>query len=310
MATIVTLTLNPAVDKSSAVDTVASEIKLRCDPPTFDPGGGGINVARAVKKLGGDALAIYAAGGGPGQRLQALLANEGIRQQIIPIEGETRESLTVYERTSGLQYRFGMPGPQLTAAEWQAAIDAVVAAGADYVVASGSLPPGAPVDFYAQLVRAARDAGSKVIVDTSGDALRALAGAGFYLAKPNLREIEMLAGEQFHDEDQLRDAVQRAIRDHRHVENVVVSMGSSGAALITETDFVVYRPPTVPIESKVGAGDSMVGGIVFALAEGRNLQDAVRYGVAAGSAAVMTPGTELCRPDDTRRIYERIAVLA
>lgn len=309
MTKIVTLTLNPTIDKSSAVDTVASEIKLRCDPPTFDPGGGGINVSRAVKKLGGEALAIYLAGGGPGDRLNMLLDREGVPQQTVPISGETRESLTVYERSTGLQYRFGMPGPEITADEWQAAIDLVLSFEADYIVASGSLPPGIPVDFYAQLVRAARAASSKVIVDTSGEALQALSGSGFFLAKPNLREIEMLAGEQFKAEEQLRDVVQQAIRDQRHVENVVVSMGSSGAALISATDFVLYRPPTVPIQSKVGAGDSMVAGIVFALAEGRDMRDAVRYGVAAGSAAVMTPGTELCRKEDTDHIYERIAVL-
>jgi 6-phosphofructokinase 2 len=309
MQRIVTLTFNPAIDKSSATESVASEIKIRCKTPSYEPGGGGINVSRAIKNLGGETLAVYAAGGPPGIMLQKLLEQQGINQQPIAIQNWTRENLSIYEESSGLQYRFGLPGAEMTEAEWQRCLDAVFMAETDYIVASGSLPPAMPIDIYKQLAERAADVKARLIVDTSGDALAALKGAGVYLLKPNLRELQILSGEKFQGEDQLKHAAQKLISDGL-TEIVVVSMGASGAALVTADDFVQMRPPVVPIESKVGAGDSMVGGIVMALARGDSLRDAVRYGIAAGTAAVMTPGTQLCRKEDTENIAKRISVFA
>lgn len=308
MSTLITLTMNPTVDKSTTVETVASEIKLRCAAPQFDPGGGGINVSRAVSKLGGESIAAYTAGGRPGEMLGDLLGQEAITLHPIPIAGATRENLTVYEDSSGLQYRFGMPGPTLTQAEWQRCLDVVFEQEADYIVASGSLPPGVPDDFYAQLANRARDTASRVIIDTSGPALAALVHAHVYLMKPNLREIELLSGEAFSDETRLIETAQRLIADGMS-EVLVISMGGSGALFVTADQSMMLRPPVVPIQSKVGAGDSMVGGIVWSLANGDALEVAVRYGIAAGSAAVMTPGTELCRREDVLRIFERVAVV-
>lgn len=179
---------------------------------------------------------------------------------------------------------------------------------ADYIVASGSLPPGVPDDFYAQLAKRAQDTASRVIVDTSGDALAALVHANVFLMKPNLREVELLSGEKFRDEGHLIEIAQRLIEEGM-AEVFVISMGASGALFITAGTSAMMRPPVVPIQSKVGAGDSMVGGIVWSLARGDALEVAVRYGIAAGSAAVMTPGTELCRREDVLNIYERIAIV-
>lgn len=307
MKKIVTLTVNPALDKSTSVGTVASEIKLRCARPTFDPGGGGINVSRAVKKLGGESLAIYTSGGPYGEMLGQLLERESIQQQPITIKDHTRESFTVFEESSTLQYRFGMPGPDMDEDEWERCIEAVLATEADYVVGSGSLAPGMPVDFYAQLTRRLAGRDTKVIVDTSGPALRAMETSGVYLLKPNLAEVETITGREFESEDQLRDLAREIIRGGT-MEVVVISMGASGAAFITADDYAQLRPPVVPIKSKVGAGDSMVGGLVLGLAQGRDLLDAVRYGIAAGTAAVMTPGTQLCRKEDTDSIYERVSI--
>lgn len=308
MPKIVTLTMNPTIDKSTSVESVASEIKLRCDAPQFDPGGGGINVSRAIKKLDGDSLAAYVAGGRSGERLGDLLKRESIALEPIPVAAFTRENMTVYEESSGLQYRFGMPGPTLTEAEWHKCLDVVMAQNADYIVGSGSLPPGVPDDFYAQLAERAQDTTSRVIIDTSGLALEALAQSHVFLMKPNLREIELLSGESFTDEVHLIDIAQRLISEGM-AEVLVISMGASGALFVTQDQSVMMRPPVVPIQSKVGAGDSMVGGIVWSLAKGDDLDVAVRYGIAAGSAAVMTKGTELCRREDVLRIYDRIAVV-
>jgi 6-phosphofructokinase 2 len=308
MQSIITLTLNPTIDKSTEVDSVASEIKLRCAAPTFDPGGGGINVSRAIHKLGGSSEALYTCGGPPGEMLNNLLEREGLSQRPLAIDNLTRENLTVFETTSNLQYRFGMPGPDLTESEWQACIDAVLESNADYVVASGSLPPGVPDDFYATLATQATENGSRVIIDTSGDALQACRESRAYLMKPNLRELQQLAGRDFSDEEDIirmaRDLIGQGM-----AEALVISMGAQGATLVTADDSVQMRPPVVPIKSKVGAGDSMVGGMVRSLADGDSLRDAVRHGIAAGTAAVMTPGTELCRKDDAENLFGRIAVI-
>lgn len=304
---IVTLTLNPTIDKSTAIDSVASEIKMYCDEPVYDPGGGGLNVSRAIKKLGGDSRAVFACGGPSGEMLKSLLEREGLTMQPIPIAGMTRENLIVYEKSTGVQFRFGMPGARLSETELKACTDAVLSSGAEYLVASGSLPPGVPIDYYAQLTKTARAQGMKVIVDTSGKALEALDGADPFLLKPNIGELEIFSGEQFSGEKRLREVGQKLIARHL-ADALVVSLGAGGAVLITLDRFVQLRPPVVPVKSKVGAGDSMVGGIVWALSEGRDLVDAVRWGIAAGSAAVMSSGTSLDHIDDADEIYPQITV--
>ncbi|MGB7341435.1 MAG: 1-phosphofructokinase family hexose kinase [Phototrophicaceae bacterium] len=306
MKKIVTLTVNPTIDKSSRVDTVASEIKLRCDVPAFHPGGGGINVSRAIKKLGGESTAIYTAGGGSGQMLTHLLEQEHITTHPIPISDLTRENLTVYENSTGLQYRFGMPGPMVT--EWQRCIDVTLAANADYIVASGSLAPAMPTDFYKQLADRVRATDSKLIVDTSGTALEACVDSDVFLLKPNLYELELLSGKKFESEDKMLGIVREMIAKGM-AEVFVISMGAAGAMMITADQAVKMRPPVVPIQSKVGAGDSMVGGLVWSLSNGDDLITAVRYGISAGTAAVMTEGTELCRSDDVHDIFARIAII-
>ena len=174
-----------------------------------------------------------------------------------------------------------------------------------YLVASGSLPSGVPLEFYGEITRYAREYDIRVILDTAGDALNHAVGKGVYLIKPNLRELELFAGEQISDEAQIKTAGRRLIAEGL-AEVIVLSLGARGAALITRDEVLHFHAPVVPIRSKVGAGDSMVGGIVNALAEGRSLPDAVRFGVASGSAAVMTPGTLLCRRDDAYRLYESV----
>ncbi len=307
MENVATLTMNPALDVGTSIHSVAPEIKLRCDSPRFHPGGGGINVSRAIRFLGGESSAVYAAGGHNGTMLTQLLGDEGIDGFPVSIAGITRESFVVYEESTALQYRFTMPGPELTAEEWIACLETLFNLNPAIIVASGSLPRGVPVEFYGEITRYARDYGIRVIVDTAGDALSRTVGKGVYMLKPNLRELELFAGEKIRGESHIKAASRRLIAEGL-AEVLVVSMGAAGAALITNSDYLHFRAPVVPIASKVGAGDSMVGGIVMGLAEGRSLADAVRFGVAAGSAAVMTPGTQLCRRDDTYRLFDAVSV--
>jgi len=307
MDKIVTLTMNPSLDVSTSIGTVAPEIKLRCAPASFDPGGGGINVSRAIHFLGGESTAVFTSGGHTGMMLKSLLDEENIINHPVPIDGLTREGFAVFEKTSTLQYRFNMPGPELDADEWINALETVFELGPKYIVASGSLPPGVPIEFYGEITRYAAQYDIRVVVDTSGEALHKSFGKGVYLLKPNLDELEMFSGEDIEGEDHIREVARRLISEGL-TEVMVVSMGAAGAALITESEYAHMRAPLVKVQSKVGAGDSMVGGIVMGLAEGRSMIDAVRWGIAAGTAAVMTPGTDLCRKADAQRLYKQITV--
>lgn len=305
MQKVLTLTMNPALDISTRVNSVAPEIKLRCAAPKFHPGGGGVNVSRALRFLGGSSTAVYAAGGHTGAMLSQLLDAEGIHCRVLPIAGLTRESFVVYEDSSTLQYRFTMPGPVLSAEEWIACLEAVFDLEPDIIVASGSLPAGVPAEFYGEITRYAAASGIRVLVDTAGEPLRRAIGKGVYLMKPNLRELELFAGEKLQDEAGIKSIARRLIAEGLS-QVIVVSMGAAGAALITADDYLRQNAPIVKPQSKVGAGDSMVAGLVLGLAQGLSLRETLCLGIAAGSAAVMTPGTQLCRKEDAFKLYQQI----
>jgi len=307
MKTIITLTMNPAIDKSASVAQVIVERKLYCHSPRFEPGGGGVNVSRAIRKLGGTSTALFPCGGPTGDHLLDLLRKEGLDCRPIPVGGWTRENLVVLEESSGLQFRFGMPGSPLSEKEWRNCLNAVTdsSRNPDYIVASGSLPAGVPEDFYAQVARIGKGLGARVIVDTSGNSLRLALQEGVYLIKPNIRELGELVGKELVDESSQREIAMEMVRSGQCAV-VALSLGAGGVLLATADGCQRLQTPLVPIKSKVGAGDSMVGGIVLSLARGNDVQDAVRFGVAAGAAAVMTPGSELCRREDTERLYRRL----
>jgi 6-phosphofructokinase 2 len=309
MERIITLTMNPSLDISSSVEHVIADRKLRCRPSSYEPGGGGINISRAIQRLGGNSSALYPAGGTFGQMLQNLLDREGIPHFPILIEESTRENFTILEESSGRQFRFGMPGPMLRETEWKRCLGALVALDVKpkYVVASGSLPPGVPEDFYAQLAQIASGFGARLIVDTSGEPLRLASQAGVYLLKPNMNEMESLIRREIKNELELEEMAREPVEKGLS-EVIIISLGAGGALMVSRDGCEHVRAPTVPIKSRVGAGDSMVAGIVLSLANGKSLQDALRFGVAAGAAAVMTPGTELCRREDTERLYQQIIV--
>jgi len=311
MVDVVTLTINPAIDLSVSVERVAPIHKLRCSDARRDPGGGGINVARVIKRLGGDVTAVYAAGGALGQLLRRLIDEEGIPAQATPIAGETREDFTISERSSGAQYRFVLPGPQLSEQDWSACLG--LCAGLDqrtrFVVGSGSLPPGVPDVFYGRLAQAAKQAGQKIIVDSSGPPLRAALEAGVYLIKPSLNEFRLLLGEPLESEAD-RIAACRSLVAQGRTEAVALTLGDQGALLVTREQ--VLRAPALPIKpvSIVGAGDSFLGAMIWSLASGHGMEMALRYGVAAGSAALLLPGTELCRREDVERLVDDVHVKA
>ncbi len=307
MQTIITLTMNPTIDKSASVAQVIVERKLYCHSSRFEPGGGGVNVSRAIRKLGGESTALFPCGGATGDHLLELLQQEGLTCRPIPVEGFTRENLVVLEESSGQQFRFGMPGAPLNDKEWHQCLD--VLAGTDqkpaYIVASGSLPPGVPDDFYAQVARIGKSLGARVIVDTSRIPLRLALEEGVYLIKPNIRELADLVGRELVDETSQRKITMEMVSSGKCAV-VALSLGAGGVLLTTADGHERLQTPVVPIKSKVGAGDSMVGGIVLSLSRGNEVRDAVRFGIAAGAAAVMTPGSELCRREDAERLYGQL----
>jgi 6-phosphofructokinase 2 len=307
MKRIGTLTVNPTIDLNARVEQVIAGRKLRCDQPRREPGGGGVNVSRAIHRLGGESLLLYLGGGPTGAMLQGLLEGEGLKPRQIPIEGWTRENVHIIEERSEQQFRFGMPGPEVHEEEWQRCLDELrrLDPAPDYLVASGSLAPGIPDDFYRRAARIGNDIGARVVVDTSGEALRQLKGGEAFLIKPNIHELQDLAGRDLEDEDEQVEAAQRAIGEGC-CEVVALSLERGGTVVITADGSEFVRAPTVPIRSKVGAGDSMVAGVVLGLAREMELMDAIRFGVAAASSAVMTVGTELCRREDTERIYRKM----
>ena len=306
MKPIVTLTLNPTVDKSTYVDKIVPEHKLRCATPKFEPGGGGINVSRALKRLGGNSLAVFPASGPTGALLQHLLTQEGIEQLPIETASWTRENFIVVDSSSNQQYRFGMPGPELTITEQHRVLDALrsIAPRPEFLVISGSLPPGVEPDFLINIVRAANQVGVKVVLDTSGPALQQVVEAGgVYLIKPNLGELCKLVGASELDSVCVAEAARELIGEGKCLL-VAASMGPQGACLISNGLVDHVPAPAVKKLSTVGAGDCMVAGMVYALAAGQPLREVVRLGVACGTAATMNSGTELFRRADADKLYQ------
>jgi 6-phosphofructokinase 2 len=304
MTAILTLTMNPALDVSTQTPEVRPTDKLRCAAPTHEPGGGGINVARVITALGGAATALFPSGGPAGRMIERLMEDAGVAFRAIPIAGITRESFTVDEALTGRQFRFVLPGPPMTAAE-QAAVLAALNGWAQaprYVVASGSLPPGVGNDFYVGLGRACAERGARLLFDAPGEVLAASAGAGALLVKPNLLELETADGRCLRTRPQRIEAARRLIAA-KVAEIVVVSNGPGGVLVVTASEDETIAAPHVAARSAVGAGDSMVAAITFGLSRGMTTCVAVRYGMAAGAAAVMTPASMLAHRDDTDRLF-------
>ncbi len=298
--------MNPAMDIYMTVDKLEADRKLRGGAPRMEPGGGGINVSKAIAKLGGKSTAIFTHGGYIGDGYSLMLAEEDFEQLPVWVKRNTRQNLIVREESTGCLYRFGTPGAPLERVECHSILEKIRGIkDAEYFVASGSLPPGAPDDFYAEVARIARENGMKMILDTSGKPLNEILRAGAYLIKPNKDELEVLAGVRAENEDQQRQALRKVINKY-DIESIVLSLGSKGALLATKKDIHFFAAPTVETKSSVGAGDSMVGGIVHSLAEGKSLDEAVLFGIACGSAAIMTPGTELFRRQDAEALYGQL----
>jgi len=306
MPVIITVTFNPTIDKSISVAGLVPDKKLPCTITDYEAGGGGINVARAIAKLGGNVIAVYLSGGDTGNKIRKLLRMDSVKNIAVKIKESNRENLIVEDISAKQQYLFDMPGPSVTRREWQKCLARIETIDdVEYIVASGSLPPGVPPQIFKELSALAGKKNAKLIVDTSGEGLKQALEAGVYLIKPNIRELASLASKERLDAGSVAVTARQLI-DQGNCGAIVVSMGAAGALLVTKEQTVQISAPSLPVESTVGAGDSMLAGIVLNLSAGKSLLNSVQYGVACGTAATIKPGTKLCSKEDADRIYQII----
>ncbi|HRH50814.1 MAG TPA: 1-phosphofructokinase family hexose kinase [Panacibacter sp.] len=303
---ILTITLNPCIDKSSKVAVMKPDSKLRASALINEPGGGGINISKALKKLSVASVALFPAGGHNGNMLCSLLKQEGILFHAVDTENETRENWVVTETSTNNQFRVTFPGLPVLEETVKTLIGLIRSFAPAYVVASGSLPPGLPDYFYGLIVKNATAVGAKCVVDTSGPALQALKNKNAYLIKPNIGELCKLLNIERLDTNEVDDAAHQAITDG-YAELIAVSMGPAGAWLVSKDKRYFCAAPPVEKRTTVGAGDSMVAGMVYMLQKHSSLRDTLRFGVACGSAATMSEGTHLFEPQDAFKLYETVS---
>lgn len=300
---IITLTLNPSLDKSTHFTGLIAEQKIRCENPRYDAGGGGINVSKAIAKLGGNSLCIHTSGGSAGIMLEEIILKDGIENKVIRTQNWTRENFIAFENTTKAQYRFGFPGNEILEDEKQKVIETIKEINTKYLVLSGSLNEGLPTDFYQTIAEIAKAMGIKVIVDTSGEPLRKVLEKGVYLIKPNIGELAKLIGVEKLELSEVEKAAKTLI-ENGAAEIVVVSLGTQGAILVSKEQIEFVKAPKVTKKSTVGAGDSMVGGIVWALSQNKTLKEVIQWGVSCGTAATMNEGTQLFKKEDAMWLFE------
>ena len=305
MKPIVTLTLNPAIDVACDADEVRHTQKTRTYNENIEPGGGGINVARALCGFSAKAKAIYLAGGVSGRVLDGMVAERGIDREAIWVKGDTRISLNVRERASNREFRFVPEGAEVSEEEWRQVLDRIEASDCDYFIASGSLPPGVPEDFYARIVALIRAKDARFMLDTSGDELRAALNAGVYLIKPSHGELEQLVGRALPRKEDLAAAAAKIVAAGQ-ARLVAVTLGQKGSILVSARGAFFLPAVNVEVRSAVGAGDSFLAGMTEGLASGRAEATAVRLGAAAGAAALHSPGTDLCKTADVDLLLAQV----
>ena len=303
MKKIITITVNPTLDKSILVPSLIENQKLRCTDIKYEPGGGGINISRAIKKLGGSSMALFLVGGHLGSYFIDLFEKKKIDYKPFKIKNETRESLIILDELSTKQYLLDMEGPIVFETEWKNLLTYISKLkDIDFIVASGSLPRAIPEDFYAQIARISKKVGAKFILDTSGEPLKCAVNEGLYLIKPNLKEIGIFTGINNIESEHAKIEALKIIKTKK-CEAIVISLGPDGALLVTNDFTEHFLAPKVTVKSTVGAGDSMLAGLVLKLAENENLQKSVRYGVACGAAATKNLGTTLCNKKDADDLF-------
>lgn len=306
---IITLTVNPALDKSALIDGLVPEQKLSCYSLRTQPGGGGINISRVLSRLQEESICFFTSGGDNGKYLESLLLKERINFNGISVKEPTRENLSVSDTRTNLQYRFGMPGNPISKSEMDLIFSAIYQQVKlnDILVLSGSLAQHMPDDFYAQLIKSLENKNLKIIVDTSGPALiNAIeATLPIYLIKPNQKELAQLAGATFLSNKEQENFALGLIND-KHIKYVVVSLGPKGAFIASKTGIIYQRAPSIKVKSTIGAGDSLVAGLVYGIKNNFSPQEMLKFGVACGAATTMSEGTDLASQESINFVLDQL----
>jgi 1-phosphofructokinase len=301
---IVTVTLNPSLDRTVELDHLAQGSVQRVMTARIDPGGKGVNVSRALVANGVPTRAVVPVAGFEGSQLVALLAREGVEVAAVPVLGHMRSNITIAE-SNGTVTKLNEPGATLSADDLEALAEQVFTAAApdSWVVLCGSLPPGLHTEAYATLTQRFVRAGLRVGVDTSGPALRAALAVGPELIKPNAEELAEAVGRPLRRRSEIVDAA-RELQD-LGARAVLVSLGSEGAILVDQ-DVVVGESPVSDPRSTVGAGDAFLAGFLAAQFHGASSREAFAEALAWGAAAVRLPGTRMPGPADIDRSFVHI----
>jgi 6-phosphofructokinase 2 len=304
---ITTLTLNPALDKSAQVDQFVPEQKLKCHSIQYQAGGGGVNISRVLHTLQVKNKCIFTSGGDTGLYLKNLLVKENIDLKTIAVNSWTRENLSIVDTKTELQYRFGMPGNDLNTSDIELIKTELTKEVKDnsILVLSGSLSEKTPSNLYATLLKMLAGKNVKVVIDTSGQALIETLKENVYLVKPNQRELAQLAGKEFLSKNEQEDFAMELINSKK-AKLVVVSMGARGAFLASSEGIFYKSAPSVKVKSTIGAGDSMVAGMVYAIQQGLSSEEILKWGVVCGVATTMTEGTNLASQENINKVLELI----
>jgi 6-phosphofructokinase 2 len=305
---IYTITLNPALDHFIEVNDLAVDDANRVKAECLYAGGKGIDVSRALRHLGTDSMALGFIGGHNGNIMVDLLKAEGVNCYFTPIAQETRRNIIICAGAgrNRTQTMLNAPGPSVTPEEWRNFLShlKLLDLRDAYVVASGSLCHGVPADAYYQIVLLVQEHGARAILDADGACLRAGLKAKPFAIKPNLKELRRATGQPLRTEAEIL-AVASAL-NHAGVAVVMVSRGRRGLLVVSDGERIRAVPPPVKVKSTVGAGDSAVAGFVFGHAGGKSLEECARFAAAAGTAATLAPGNQLCQLRDAQRLVPRI----
>ncbi len=302
---IITLTVNPALDKSAKVDGLIAEQKLKCHSIEFQAGGGGINISRVLTRLKIESDCVFTSGGDNGKYLEKMLLQEKVKISPLPVEEWTRENLSIVDTQTAKQYRFGMPGKPVSKSEIDLITNTILKkiGKNDILALSGSLTPNMPLDYYAHIIKLVADKKVKVILDTSGPALVHTLKQPLFLIKPNQKELAILAKKDFLSTKEQETFAMELVNSNR-VKYVVVSMGPRGAFIASKEGIFYQSTPSIPVKSTIGAGDSMVAGLIYGIRHEYSQQRMLKFGVACGVATTMSEGTNLGSPDKIQHVME------
>ncbi|PQJ72402.1 1-phosphofructokinase family hexose kinase [Polaribacter butkevichii] len=304
---VVTLTINPALDKSAKVAEMTPFDKLECSDITYHPGGGGVNISRVLHRLAIDSHCLFPYGGKTGEHLKDLLKAQHINVFATPISIWTRENFAVFDEKTGLQFRFGMPTTPFNEVEMES-VEKLIneqVENNDIFVISGSLPVGLPTDYYSKLIQNLTAKGVKVIVDTSGPVFNEVLKNELFLIKPNQKELARLAGVEAQTKEEQEAFALKMVAD-QIAQYVVVSLGKDGAFIAHKNGIDYVSAPVISVKSTIGAGDSMVAGLIYAITQNETPKNMLRWGVACGVSATLSEGSDLAHKINIDKILKLV----